>query len=149
MYTFKDLVEITAKLRAEDGCPWDREQTFESLRKYMREEAEEAVQAVDKNDMENLCEELGDVLFQVMLNSQIAKEKGTVSVKDIQEKTTRMWQTSCFPATQRWATREPSHLLSVKMSSPRSIKNIWNSAGNLKNGSSDRISMTIVPSSTP
>ena len=49
MYTFKDLVEITAKLRAEDGCPWDREQTFESLRKYMREEAEEAVQAVDKN----------------------------------------------------------------------------------------------------
>ena len=49
MYTFKDLVEITAKLRAEDGCPWDREQTFESLRKYMREEAEEAVQAVDGN----------------------------------------------------------------------------------------------------
>ena len=46
--TFKDLVEITAKLRAEDGCPWDREQTFESLRKYMREEAEEAVQAVDE-----------------------------------------------------------------------------------------------------
>ena len=70
MYTFKDLVEITAKLRAEDGCPWDREQTFESLRKYMREEAEEAVQAVDKNDMENLCEELGDVLFQVMLKGQ-------------------------------------------------------------------------------
>jgi len=61
MYTFKDLVEITAKLRAEDGCPWDREQTFESLRKYMREEAEEAVQAVDNEDMENLCEELGDV----------------------------------------------------------------------------------------
>ena len=83
MYTFKDLVEITAKLRAEDGCPWDREQTFESLRKYMREEAEEAVQAVDKNDMENLCEELGDVLFQVMLNSQIAKEKGLFSVDDV------------------------------------------------------------------
>ena len=81
MYTFKDLVEITAKLRAEDGCPWDREQTFESLRKYMREEAEEAVQAVDKNDMENLCEELGDVLFQVMLNSQIAKENGLFSVR--------------------------------------------------------------------
>ena len=43
MYTFKDLVEITAKLRAEDGCPWDREQTFESLRKYMREEAEDLI----------------------------------------------------------------------------------------------------------
>ena len=83
MYTFKDLVEITAKLRVEDGCPWDREQTFESLRKYMREEAEEAVQAVDNEDMENLCEELGDVLFQVMLNSQIAKEKGLFSVDDV------------------------------------------------------------------
>ena len=83
MYTFKDLVEITAKLRAEDGCPWDREQTFESLRKYMREEAEEAVQAVDKNDREHLYEELGDVLFQVMLNSQIAKEKGLFSVDDV------------------------------------------------------------------
>ena len=43
MYTFKDLVEITAKLRAEDGCPWDREQTFESLRKYMWEEAEDVI----------------------------------------------------------------------------------------------------------
>ena len=49
----------------------------------MREEAEEAVQAVDKNDMENLCEELGDVLFQVMLNSQIAKENGLFSVEDV------------------------------------------------------------------
>ncbi len=56
---------------------------FESLRKYMREEAEEAVQAVDNEDMENLCEELGDVLFQVMLNSQIAKEKGLFSVDDV------------------------------------------------------------------
>lgn len=83
MYTFKDLVDITAKLRAEDGCPWDREQTFESLCKYMREEAEEAVQAVDNKDMENLCEELGDVLFQVMLNSQIAKEEGLFSVDDV------------------------------------------------------------------
>ena len=54
-----------------------------------------------------------------------------------------------FSCYAKVATREPSHLLSVKMSSPRSIKNIWNSAGNLKNGSSDRISMTTVPSSTP
>ena len=83
MYTFKDLVEITAKLRAEDGCPWDREQTFESLRKYMREEAEEAVQAVDKNDMENLCEELGDVLLQILLNCEIASERGAFDFSDV------------------------------------------------------------------
>ena len=83
MYTFKDLAEITAKLRAEDGCPWDREQTFESLRKYMREEAEEAVQAVDNQDMENLCEELGDVLLQVLLNAEIAKERGAFDFQDV------------------------------------------------------------------
>ena len=82
-YHMDDLLEIMKTLRAPEGCPWDREQTFESLRKYMREEAEEAVQAVDKNDMENLCEELGDVLFQVMLNSQIAKEKGLFSIDDV------------------------------------------------------------------
>ena len=75
MYTFKDLVEITAKLRAEDGCPWDREQTFESLRKYMREEAEEAVQAVDNEDMENLCEELGMELIAVHVNHGIRGEE--------------------------------------------------------------------------
>ena len=83
MYTFKDLVEITAKLRAEDGCPWDREQTFESLRKYMREEAEEAVQAVDNEDMENLCEELGDLLFLILLQSKIAEEEGIFTLDDV------------------------------------------------------------------
>ena len=82
-YDIQDLIAVMALLRAPGGCPWDREQTFESLRKYMREEAEEAVQAVDENDMENLCEELGDVLFQVMLNSQIAKEKGLFSIDDV------------------------------------------------------------------
>ena len=106
MYTFKDLVEITAKLRAEDGCPWDREQTFESLRKYMREEAEEAVQAVDSEDMENLCEELGDVLFQVMLNSQIAKEKGlTKSSVNNTKMNLRIYQ--CTPMVRNALFRPP------------------------------------------
>ena len=114
MYTFKDLVEITAKLRAEDGCPWDREQTFESLRKYMREEAEEAVQAVDKNDMENLCEELGDVLFQVMLNSQIAKEKGLFSVDDV-----------IGGICEKMVRRHPHVFGDVKVSSPEESLALW------------------------
>lgn len=84
MYTFEDLVEITAKLRSpEGGCPWDREQTFESLKKHLKSEADEVFQAVDKGDMENLCEELGDVLFQVMINSQIASEKGQFTIEDV------------------------------------------------------------------
>lgn len=91
MYTFKDLVEITAKLRAEDGCPWDREQTFESLRKYMREEAEEAVQAVDKNDMENLCEELGDALLSGDVKQPDRKGKRAVFCRGCNRRNLPKW----------------------------------------------------------
>ena len=83
MYTFQDLVDITNKLRAEDGCPWDREQTHQSLKKHLEEESQEVFQAIDNKDMENLCEELGDVLFQVMLHSQIAKESHCFSIDDV------------------------------------------------------------------
>ena len=82
-YSFDDLREITAVLRSPEGCLWDREQTLESLQKHLKEEAQEVFQAVEARDMENLCEELGDVLFQVMINSQIASEKGHFSVDDV------------------------------------------------------------------
>ena len=92
MYTFEDLKGITAKLRSEEGCPWDREQTFGSLKKHAwHREAEEVFQAVDNRDMENLCEELGDVLFQVMLNSQIASEHGCFTIEDVIDGICRKW----------------------------------------------------------
>lgn len=83
MYTFDDLVGIIAKLRSPEGCPWDREQTFESLKKCLADETEEVFQAIDNKDIENLCEELGDVLLQVILNSQIAKEEGRFTIDDV------------------------------------------------------------------
>ena len=83
MYTFQDLIDITAKLRSEGGCPWDRAQTHESLKPYLAEEAGEVLQAIDSKDMENLCEELGDVLFQVMIHSQIAAEAGDFTIEDV------------------------------------------------------------------
>ncbi len=83
MYTFDDLVNIIAELRSDHGCPWDREQTYESLKKCLADEAEEVYDAVDRHDMENLCEELGDILLQVMLNSQIAKEEGAFTIDDV------------------------------------------------------------------
>lgn len=83
MYTFDDLVNIIGELRSEHGCPWDREQTYESLKKCLADEAEEVYDAVDRHDMENLCEELGDILLQVMLNSQIAKEEGVFTIDDV------------------------------------------------------------------
>lgn len=83
MYTFNDLVNIIAELRSDHGCPWDREQTYESLKKCLADEAQEVYDAVDNHDMENLCEELGDVLLQVMLNSQIAREEGVFTIDDV------------------------------------------------------------------
>ena len=82
-YTFDDLAAVTRKLRSEGGCPWDRAQTHGSLKPYLKEEAGEALEAIDKGDMDNLCEELGDVLFQVMLHSQIAEEEGYFTIEDV------------------------------------------------------------------
>lgn len=77
------LVEVMARLRAADGCPWDREQTFQTLRQYMLEEAYEAVEAAAQDDAEHLCEELGDVLLQVVFNAQIAREQGEFDIHDV------------------------------------------------------------------
>ena len=77
------LIEIVATLRGENGCQWDREQTHKSLRPNMLEEAYEAVDAIDDNDMANLREELGDVLLQVVLHAQIAKDEGDFDIEDV------------------------------------------------------------------
>lgn len=70
-------------LRSENGCPWDREQTHSSLRPNMLEEAYEAVDAINSSDMKHLKEELGDVLLQVILHSQIAEEENAFSIEDV------------------------------------------------------------------
>lgn len=79
----EELIDVVAKLRAPDGCPWDREQTHTSLRPNMLEEAYEAVDAIDENDMTHLREELGDVLLQVLLHSQIASEYNEFTLDDV------------------------------------------------------------------
>ena len=77
------LIEIIDILRSENGCKWDREQTHETLRRNMLEEAYEAVDAIDDNDMKHLREELGDVLLQVVLHAQIAKEEKAFDIEDV------------------------------------------------------------------
>ena len=77
------LVDIVAVLRSENGCQWDREQTHKSLRPNMLEEAYEAIDAIDDEDIENLREELGDVLLQVVLHSQIAKDNKEFDIEDV------------------------------------------------------------------
>ena len=77
------LVDIIAILRSENGCQWDREQTHKSLRPNMLEEAYEAVDAIDDGDSANLREELGDVLLQVVLHAQIAKDNNEFDIEDV------------------------------------------------------------------
>lgn len=83
MYTFQDLKDITEKLRSEKGCSWEREQTHESLKPCLLDECKEVLLAVDHQDKENLCEELGDVLYLVLLNSRIAEENGDFTIEDV------------------------------------------------------------------
>ena len=80
---FCNFVDTIAALRAPDGCPWDREQTHESIAHNMIEEAYEAVDAIEKGDIEHVREELGDVLLQVVLQSQIAADAGEFTIDDV------------------------------------------------------------------
>lgn len=82
-YTVDDLVEIMRILRSEDGCPWDREQTHESIRKNFIEETYEAIEAINKQDSHLLCEELGDVLMQVVFHAQMEAEKQVFDFSDV------------------------------------------------------------------
>lgn len=82
---FNDLLEIIEILRGENGCPWDREQTHESLKKALIEESYEVIDAIDNEDDDGLIEELGDVLLQVVFHASIGKEDGYFDIKDIIE----------------------------------------------------------------
>ena len=82
-YDINDYREIIKLLRTPEGCPWDREQTHESIRANLLEEAYEAAEAIDSGDTENLKEELGDVLMQVLLHSRMEEERGVFSLDDV------------------------------------------------------------------
>jgi tetrapyrrole methylase family protein/MazG family protein len=81
--TFSALVGIMARLRAPDGCPWDREQTYATLKRYFIEETYEVIEAIDTEDRDLLCEELGDALLQVVFHAQLAREEGVFTLDDV------------------------------------------------------------------
>ena len=81
--SFEAFAEIVAHLRAPDGCPWDKEQTHQTLRKHLLEESYEALSAIDANDVDGMREEFGDLLLQIVLNAQIASETRDFSMREI------------------------------------------------------------------
>lgn len=82
-YDISDLIAIVSALRAPDGCPWDREQTHESIKKNFIEETYEVIEAINKQSTEGLKEELGDILLQVALHTEMEKEKGNFDFNDV------------------------------------------------------------------
>ena len=82
-YGYEDLLSIMHILRSDGGCPWDREQDHHTIRQNMLEEAYEAAEAIDCGDAGMLCEELGDVLLQVVFHAQMEKEAGGFTMDDV------------------------------------------------------------------
>jgi MazG family protein len=82
-YSFEEFMKIIRKLRSEEGCPWDREQTHESLKTCLIEECYETIEAINNKDKENLCEELGDILLQVAMHSVIAEETKDFTIDQV------------------------------------------------------------------
>lgn len=115
MHSFDDFVNIVTELRSEHGCPWDREQTHESLKKCLVEESGEVIAAIDNQDMENLCEELGDVLLQVVMHSQIASEKGIFTIEDVIDGVSR-----------KMIRRHPHVFSGMKVNSAEESLALWN-----------------------
>ena len=114
MYTFEDLKQIMKTLRTEDGCPWDRAQDHDTLKKHLVEECAEVLEAIDAHDTENLCEELGNVLLQVVLYSQIAKEAGAFTIDDVID-----------GISEKMVRRHPHVFGDIEVNSPEEALALW------------------------
>ncbi len=113
-YTYSDVLNIMGILRSENGCPWDREQTHQSIKTCMIEECNEAVEALESQDMEHFCDELGDVLLQVALHGQIGLDCGEFDHLDI---TTAL--------CQKLIRRHPHVFGDVKIDTVGELKTLW------------------------
>ena len=113
-YDFQDLVQIISLLRGPGGCPWDREQTHESIRRNFIEEAYEAVEAIDEQDADHLEEELGDVLLQILLHAEMEREKGGFDINGVANR-----------LSQKMILRHPHVFGEVKVSGSEEVLTNW------------------------
>jgi tetrapyrrole methylase family protein/MazG family protein len=111
---FNKLVGIFATLRSKNGCMWDREQTHKSLLKYLFAEAEEVREAISSKDMENLREELGDILLQVVFHAQIAKESKEFNIADV-----------ISTLNKKLIRRHPHIFGNYKVKNIKDVKTMW------------------------
>lgn len=112
--SLESFMQVIAKLRAPDGCPWDRKQTHTSLRPYLLEETYEALEQLDRNDLNGLREELGDLLLQIALHSQIASENGSFNMSQVLQKINR-----------KIVSRHPHVFSSVRVRDEKDVVENW------------------------
>lgn len=113
-YNVEDLRRIVEHLRSEEGCPWDREQTHESIRQDLLEETYEAAEAIDLQDTELLKEELGDVLLQVVFHSRMEEEKGSFDFDAV-----------CDGICRKLITRHPHVFADVNVENTDEVLTNW------------------------
>lgn len=111
---FEELVSIMARLRAPDGCPWDREQTFDTIKPYLLEEAYEVMDAIDARDWPHLADELGDLLLQVVFFAQMAHEAGHFQIAD-----------AIDAINQKLIRRHPHIFAEGDAKTPEDVKRRW------------------------
>ena len=114
MESLSRLASIMAQLRAPDGCPWDKIQTHESLRPYLIEESAEVLDAIAQNDSRALCEELGDLLLQVVFHAQLASEAGQFSLDDV-----------CQGISDKLVRRHPHVFGDANVENAEDVKPLW------------------------
>jgi MazG family protein len=114
---FASLVEVLRRLRAPDGCPWDREQTLGTLKTYLIEESYEVVQAIDDGDVAELKEELGDVLMQVVFQARILQEEGRGDIAEV-----------CRAAAAKLIRRHPHVFGDARVADSREVLRKWEGA---------------------
>jgi tetrapyrrole methylase family protein/MazG family protein len=114
--TFAGVMQLTRRLRAPGGCPWDREQTHESLKPHLLEETYEVLDALDNGDSVALAEELGDLLFQITIHSQVAAEAGTFTIEDV-----------IGNVVTKLTGRHPHVFGDMELDSAQDVRNVWES----------------------
>lgn len=138
-YTLDDLRTLVRILRAEDGCPWDREQTHQSIRRDFIEETYEAVEAIDRDDPVLLREELGDVLFQVLFHAQIEEENGRFTLDQV-----------ITDITRKMVIRHPHVFSDLSVSGSGQVLDNWEKIKNEVKGTESKTeTLRLVPETFP
>ncbi|MEN2766716.1 nucleoside triphosphate pyrophosphohydrolase [Ornithinibacillus xuwenensis] len=137
-HTFARLREVIATLRGPEGCPWDKEQTHESLREYAIEEVYELIDAIDEQDDHGIIEELGDVLLQIMLHSQIGEDDGYFTIDDVIQS-----------ITDKMIYRHPHVFSTVQVESVNDVTTNWEDLKRKEKGEARKSILDGIPRNLP